>query len=615
VGSYAANRFGLHDLGGNAREWCEDWFDASQKDRVLRGGSWSHYAHSELLSSCRRRDPPALRDNRFGFRCVLEVAPTPDAAAATKDTPFVNTLGMKFVPVPLAGGPTDGQRGSPQGTGQPLVPSAAASVLFSVWETRVQDYEVFARETKREWPKPNFKQGPTHPVVMVSWEDATAFCAWLTERERKAGTLDANERYRLPSDHEWSSAVGIADREDANQFPSEKNRKLADVYPWGNQWPPPAQAGNYRSEELRPMLQAGKFTPTKEVLPGYRDGHAHTAPVGSYLAGRFGLHELGGNAWEWCEDWNEASQTNRVLRGASWVDADPGLLLSSNVHGQPPGKRADGHGFRVVLAKSAPVAPAVSADAAAATKDAPFVNTLGMKFAPVPITGGATDGQRVLFSVWETRVQDYAVFASETRRGWPKPSFAQDPAHPVVLLFWDDAVAFCGWLTERERQAGKLAPTERYRLPSDHEWSCAVGIGEREDAALPPWEKHDKLKDVFAWGSGWPPPAGAGNFSGEETAGRETNGNQKPLTGYRDEFLATAPVGSFSPNRLGLYDLAGNVWEWCEEWCDATQKERLKRGGAWDTYGRSGLGSSLRTVPGTGDRGNSHGFRCVLEVK
>ncbi|MEQ1861898.1 MAG: bifunctional serine/threonine-protein kinase/formylglycine-generating enzyme family protein [Chthoniobacteraceae bacterium] len=247
----------------------------------------------------------------------------------------------------------------------------------------------------------------------------------------------------------------------------------------------------------------------------------------------------------------------------------------------------------------------------AATKDAPFANTLGMKFVPVPITGGPTDGARVLFSVWETRVQDYEVFASEAQREWPKPSFVQEPAHPVVLMSWDDAVAFCGWLTERERKAGKLAPTERYRLPSDHEWSCAVGIGERENPALPPWEKHNKLGDVFPWGSGWPPPAGAGNFTGEETAGREINVNQKPLTGYRDEFVATAPVGSFPPNRLGLYDLAGNVWEWCEEWCDAAQTARLQRGGGWDTY--SGLRSSLRTVPGSGDRGNSHGFRCVLQ--
>ena len=142
-----------------------------------------------------------------------EAAPVPAAtvpATATKDAPYVNTLGMRFVPVPITGGPTAGQGELAPGHQPPLVPGAATSVLFSVWDTRVQDYAEFVKETKREWPKPEFQQGPTHPAVMVSWDDATAFCAWLTERERKAGKLGANERYRLPSDHEWSCAVGLA---------------------------------------------------------------------------------------------------------------------------------------------------------------------------------------------------------------------------------------------------------------------------------------------------------------------------------------------------------------------------------------------------------------------
>ena len=117
----------------------------------------------------------------------------------------------------------------------------------------------------------------------------------------------------------------------------------------------------------------------------------------------------------------------------------------------------------------------------AATKDAPFVNSLGMKFVPVPIVGGPTGGQRVLFSVWETRVADYEVFATETKRAWPKVGIEQGPTHPAVNGSWEDAVAFCVWLTERERAAGRLGENEMYRLPSDHEWSCAVGIGELED--------------------------------------------------------------------------------------------------------------------------------------
>ncbi len=126
------------------------------------------------------------------------------------------------------------------------------------------------------------------------------------------------------------------------------------------------------------------------------------------------------------------------------------------------------------------------ASPATATKDAPFTNSLGMKFVPVPITGGPTDRQRVLFSVWETRVQDYEVFAKETKRKWERPEFAQGPTHPALRLTWNDASDFCAWLIEREREAGRLAAEERYRLPSDHDWNCAVGIGDRDDASLPP---------------------------------------------------------------------------------------------------------------------------------
>jgi len=267
-------------------------------------------------------------------------------ATATQANPFLNTLGMKFVPVPITGGPTNGQR-----------------VLFSVWETRVQDYAVFATETRSEWPKVDFEQGPTHPAVMVNWEDATAFCAWLTERERKASRLGAQEVYRLPSDHEWSCAVGIGEQEEAAKVPGEKDQKIADVFPLGSTYPPPEKSGNYWSAELVPLLAAGKYG-FKGELTAYRDGFATTAPVGSYAANRFGLHDVGGNAWEWCEDWFEKEQTSRVMRGASWDNGYRGYLLSSERFPARPASRGISSGFRCVVATSAPAAPAPGASAA-----------------------------------------------------------------------------------------------------------------------------------------------------------------------------------------------------------------------------------------------------------
>lgn len=261
-----------------------------------------------------------------------------------------------------------------------------------------------------------------------------------------------------------------------------------------------------------------------------------------------------------------------------------------------------------------PIAPAI-ATTASATKENPFVNTLGMKFVPVPITGGPTDKQRVLFSVWETRVQDYEAFVKETKREWPKPNFEQGPTHPAVMTSWEDAKAFCAWLTDKERKAGKIGAADEYRLPTDHEWSCAVGIGDREDGNRPPHTKQEKVAGVYPWGADWPPPAGAGNHH-DEAARKEGVGQNKPgLDGYNDGWAWTAPVGSFPPNAHGLHDLSGNAGEWCEDWIGESTPLRVVRGGVYDISDRKNLLSSYRM---TGQRevcNHSYGFRVVLAGK
>ena len=261
---------------------------------------------------------------------------------------------------------------------------------------------------------------------------------------------------------------------------------------------------------------------------------------------------------------------------------------------------------------SGSVSAGVSQSSGAATKDAPFVNSLGMKFVPVPITysperprpplvpGGAASAgrppERVLFSIWETRVQDYEDFATERKRDWPKPAFVQSSAHPAVMVSWDDAQAFCAWLTARERQAGRIGAGEVYRLPTDHEWSCAVGIGDREDAAQRPVAKDGKLADIFAWGSVWPPLPGTGNFNSSASS---------------DDSPVTARVGLFAASPTGLYDLAGNVWEGCED--EGYQSgERIMRGGCYTDGQVGNLLASRRISRAQSYRIHTTGFRVVL---
>ena len=232
---------------------------------------------------------------------------------------YVNSLGVEFVFVP------------------------GTKVLFSIWDARVQDYRAYADANpgvEASWKSPSFKQEEDHPVVKVSWEDAQIFCRWLTAKERKEGKIGQNQQYRLPTDAEWSIAVGLG--EEKGITPAEKSGKVQGVYPWGKQWPPPPGAGNYADETAK------KRHPDWTTIPGYDDGYVNTSPVGSFAANRYGLYDMGGNVWQWCEDW--LNDTDRVLRGASWGIHDPWALLSSFRGRSSPDERNFAAGFRCVLA-------------------------------------------------------------------------------------------------------------------------------------------------------------------------------------------------------------------------------------------------------------------------
>jgi hypothetical protein len=233
---------------------------------------------------------------------------------------WVNSLGMKFVPAGTSG------------------------VLFDVWDTRVEDYQAFVKASGNEWPKPDFVQEPDHPAVNVSWNDAKAFCEWLTTTERQEGKLGPNQSYRLPTDAEWSRAVGL--KESAEGTPDSKNGKIPDIYPWGTQWPPPQGSGNYADKAFQPKY------PKEPAIEGYNDGYANTSPVGHFKANSYGLYDMGGDVWQWCEDWLDDKQQWRVLRGGSWDLSFPGLLLSSSRLSYAPDSRNDFYGFRCVVETS-----------------------------------------------------------------------------------------------------------------------------------------------------------------------------------------------------------------------------------------------------------------------
>ncbi|MFQ5634017.1 MAG: PEGA domain-containing protein [Gammaproteobacteria bacterium] len=147
-----------------------------------------------------------------------------------------------------------------------------------------------------------------HPAVMMSWEEATGYCNWLSARDGlpPAYRFENGEivlaqpvgvGYRLPTEAEWAWAA---------RFSGGGGQRK---YPWGDRMPPAKGSGNFADRSARAVLPNG--------LSNYNDGFAVTAPVGSFRASPIGLFDLGGNVAEWIND------RYTVYTQARGVEVDP----------------------------------------------------------------------------------------------------------------------------------------------------------------------------------------------------------------------------------------------------------------------------------------------------
>lgn len=214
----------------------------------------------------------------------------------------------------------------------------------------------------------------------------------------------------------------------------------------------------------------------------------------------------------------------------------------------------------------------------------------------------------LLVAAYETPARDYLEFVAA--QGVPVDSVATDAGlHPAAGVSHAEAVAFCEWLTKTEQSLQLIRPWQRYRLPTDLEWSRFAGLSGETGAT--PEQRNRSGNEGFPWGADWPPPARSGNFA-DVSASAYFGSNV--LEGYNDGFPTTSPVGSFAASATGLFDLSGNVWEWVQEpFSDGADGLHVVRGGGWNSAEREVLATAYRNpVPSTSKEAY-YGFRYVLE--
>lgn len=185
----------------------------------------------------------------------------------------------------------------------------------------------------RSWRNPGFGQSGRSPVACVNWNDAQAYAAWLSR--------ETGEQYHLPSESEWEYAARAG---------------TATARYWGE-----GESGQCRHANGADASVKERYSAWSWPVASCRDGHVHTAPVGSLAANGWGLHDMLGNVWEWTADcwngsyggapsdgsaWEYGECDRRVLRGGSWSDGPSGLRAADR-GGITSGYRNVDFGFRV----------------------------------------------------------------------------------------------------------------------------------------------------------------------------------------------------------------------------------------------------------------------------
>ena len=484
--------------------------------------------------------------------------------------------------------------------------------------------------------------GDDYPMYCVNWNEALEFCRTLTERERSAGRLPTGYEYTLPTEAQWEytcrAGTTTALFNGIIVFLGENNAPALDGVAW------------YSGNSSVGYEGAGwdtKDWPNKQ----YPSGMAGPRKVGGKKPNRWGLYDMIGNIYEWCLDWygdyptgsvtdptGPSSGSLRVIRGGSWYDYARNCRSAGRPSDDPRGRYIN-YGFRVALsqAESIPTTQPAEKPSSASVKPTYQINSqvssersqskvvLLPGIVPLELVhihagsfmmGSPMDEPDRDVGEFQHRVtltKDYWLGKYEVTQGQWKavmgsnlwkaitgsnPSeFKKGDRYPVEQVSWEDAMDFCRKLTKQERSAGRLPMGYEYTLPTEAQWEYACRAG---------------TTTPFSFGS---------TLNGDKA---HCNGNYPYGMGKEKYLASTTSVGSYAPNAWGLYDMHGDVWEWCRDsYGDyptgsvtdpvgpSSGSRRVLRGGSWFNFA-GGCRSAKRINCAPMCRGSDIGFRVAL---
>jgi formylglycine-generating enzyme required for sulfatase activity len=639
VGSYKPNAFGLYDMHGNVWEWCNDWYGSLQNgeepdpkgpvtgtNRVLRGGSFYNYV-SRARSSYRFSSSPSHRDNfDYGFRLArtadlkAEIAPTlpkSDPAEVMPATvnllivPFTETkakevqksvakslkkeveekedlgkgIKLDLVLIPAGKfkmGSPESEKGRDDNEPQHEV-TLTKPIYMGKYEVTQEQWEAVMGSN------PSSNKGPKLPVTVISWNDCQEFITKLNAK--------TNGCYRLPTEEEWEYACRAG---------------TSTAYSFGDGITP--KDANYKDSNIN-----------------------QTIKIGSYTQNAFGLYDMHGNVFEWCENWKaeytERSATDpkgpatgerRVLRGGAFYSNNLSVCSSCR-NSDTPNLRFNNVGFRLARTADTKLEGAPVGPKSDPTEVMPA--TVNLLVAPFTETK-AKEIQKEVAKILHTEVEEkedlgkgvkldlILIPAGKFKMGSPESEKGRDDDEaqhevtltkpfymgkyevtqeqwevvmgnnpskrtiganlPVTDVSWEDCQEFIKKLNAKTNGG--------YRLPTEAEWEYACRTG---------------TSTAYSYGDRL------------TTSDANINGS------------SIKAVGSYKPNAFGLYDMHGNVWEWCSdkdgslqdgEVTDpkgtATGTNRVLRGGSFYS-GESSARSSFRLNLSPSARNDIIGFRLA----